>query len=327
MIKPHMVIGVDLGGTHLRAALVNEDGRLLARERTASGSALAPEEALRRLTAQCRTLITAARADGARVAAIGLGAAGSIDRRAGRIVHSPNLPRLNGFLLAPALERELGLPVFLENDANVYGLGETWQGAGVGIRNWVGLTLGTGVGGCLIFEHQLWRGDDLGFAGEIGHLPVLPGGSVCACGAVGCLETLASGSALARGVTAARDRGQILGPALEQAADQGRITPLAVFQAARAGDPLACELFATLGWALGVALAGLFSVLGIRTAIIGGGVSGAWELFEPSLRRALRDQARMFDPQLARVKRAALGDDAALLGAARLALDALANRR
>jgi glucokinase len=285
------VIGVDLGGTHMRAALASTDGRLHARDRTASGRDIEPAEMTRKLVDQCRSLMESAHGHGGGVAAVGMGVPGSIDRNAGLIMHSPNLPKLNNYALAETISKALQVPVHMENDANVFGLGEGWEGSGKGIRNWVGLTLGTGVGGCLLFDHKLWHGDDLGYAGEIGHMPVQPEGPVCACGKMGCLETLASGSALVRGVKEAWKSGRPMTPALQQAVKEEVLSPLEVFRAAQAGDELAVGLFTIMGRALGLALAGLFSALGIRTAIIGGGVS------------------------------------AALLGAARVALDALANRR
>lgn len=305
----------------MRAALVKAQGELVRQVRTTSGFDLGPREATRRLVAQCRNLIGLAQSLDARVTAVGLGVAGRIDRGTGRVVYSPNLPRLNDFPLAPTVEHALNLPVYLENDANVFGLGEGWKGAGRGIAHWIGLTLGTGVGGCVILNHQLWHGDDLGFAGEIGHMNVVPDGPKCACGGSGCLEALASGSALVQGVLRSRQAGRPLGQRLRQAVREDRLRALDVFLAAQEGDGLAAELFARMGWALGVALAGLFSVLGIRSAVIGGGVSAAWEAFQGSLWRSLRDHARMFPAELAVLKQAALGDDAALIGAARVALE------
>lgn len=322
-----MVLGVDIGGTHMRTALVEASGGLVHQDRTGSGFDLGPREAIRRLVSQCRGLIELARSREVRVTAVGLGIAGRIDRGCGRVLYSPNLPRLNDFPLAQAVRAELGLPVYLENDANVFGLGEGWLGAGKGIANWIGLTLGTGVGGCVILNDQLWRGDDLGFAGEIGHMNIVPDGPKCACGGSGCLEALASGSALIRGVQEARRKGRSLGPRLRQAVSEDRVSALEVFLAAREGDKLAGELFSRMGWALGLALAGLFSALGIRTAIIGGGVSAAWEAFREALEHSLGEHAGMFPPELAVVKRAELGDEAALIGAARMALESAANRR
>jgi glucokinase len=318
-VKGSQFIGVDMGGTHLRAALVDEDGEIRRRTKTATRSDAEPEAVLKRLTAACRELMKHAEEGCRRVRAIGLGVAGKIDRAAGRVIFSPNLPSLDGYPLAQNLEQALGLPVVMENDANAFGVGESWKGSGRGIENWVGLTLGTGVGGVLILGGRLWTGDNLGFEAEIGHMNIDPGGPPCACGLRGCLEAHASGSALCNGVREAIEAGRLTSGALHDLALSDRLTPKAVFERALAGDASALLLFQRMGWALGLALASLFTVLGIRHAVIGGGVSEAWEQFIGPLEQTLRLYSSMLDVETAVILRARLGDDAALLGAAHLA--------
>lgn len=313
------LIGVDIGGTHLRAALVDDEGRIRGRSKTATGSKEGPEAVSKRLTSTCRHLMDEARSHSRRVGAIGLAVAGKIDRPGGRVVFSPNLPSLNGHPLAGKLEQDVDLPVVMDNDANAFGVGEAWKGAAQGVNNWVGLTLGTGVGGALILGGRLWTGDNLGFEAEIGHMIVDPAGPACACGLRGCLETYASGSALLRGVRDAIESGRIAGGALSDLDRSGRLTAEAVHQAARAGNVLSLALFRRMGWALGLSLASIFTLLGIRHAVIGGGVSGAWDQFIDSLHQSLRQHSSMLDVESAVVLRARLGDDAAPLGAARLA--------
>jgi len=210
--------------------------------------------------------------------------------------------------------------VWVENDANVFGIGESWVGAGRGIPNWVGLTLGTGVGGCLFLEGRLWNGDELGFAAEIGHLIVHPEGPPCACGLRGCLETHASASALMEFVRNAAIRGELTSGPLYELWKDGKLKAGGIYQCSRAGEPLAQKAFARMGWALGLALANLFTVLGIRTAIIGGGVSAGWDQFIGPLHSSLAEHSSMLVVADARIQPSALGDDAALLGAGRLAL-------
>jgi glucokinase len=315
-----MVIGVDLGGTHMRTALVDHTGNILRRQKAASGISFGVQQTTRRLIAECQAMMGAAGKFAGSVVGIGLGVAGKVDRQRGWVVFSPNLPAMRNYPFGPELEKNLGLPVLLENDANVFGIGESWVGAGRSIRNWVGLTLGTGVGGCLILDGKLWNGDDLGFVAEIGHMILHPRGPRCTCGLEGCLEAHASGKALLEFVNNAALRGELTGGPLFELWNDGKLNAQGVYRCSVAGDPIAKQAFARMGWALGLALANLFGVLGICNAIIGGGVSAGWDQFIEPLGRSLAEHSIMLVVEDAVVQRSALGDDAALLGAARLAL-------
>jgi glucokinase len=314
-----MFVGVDLGGTHLRTALVDAAGSLRHLRKVPTDIASGAKTTALRLISECQTQVRMAREAGERVLAVGLGVAGKVDRNQGKVIFSPNLLALNGYPLARELQHALEIPVILENDANLFGVGENWVGAGRGLSNWVGVTLGTGVGGCLIFDGRLWTGDDLGFAGEIGHMVITPDGPPCVCGLRGCLEAHASGRALMEGIAAAVASGSLISGRLHDLWQSGWLTPAAVYESALAGDPLARGLFRQLGWALGLALAGVFSVLGIGHAVVGGGVSAAWDQFIEPLQASLAAHSSMLDRKDAVVLRGQLGDHAALLGAARLA--------
>jgi glucokinase len=317
-MKP-VVLGIDVGGTHMRLALVDQHGTVRHQIRLKTLITQGAEATCLRLIGACSDLMTLAGQHGYRVEAAGLAVAGKIDPTRGAVVFSPNLPEMNGYPLGEQLQYQLKVPVVLENDANAFGLGENWAGAGRSIRNWAGLTLGTGVGGCLIFEGQLWQGDGLGFAAEIGHMVVDPQGPRCGCGVHGCLEAHASQSALLHGVEQAiAARVLNAGPMLDHW-NAGTLDAAAVHASAQAGDPLARQLFQRMGWALGLALANLFTTLGIRHAVIGGGVSASWEAFIDPLHASLNEHCRWIPPEQFSVQRNQLGDDAALLGAGRLA--------
>jgi glucokinase len=227
---------------------------------------------------------------------------------------------MKDYPLVSELSKEISVPIYIENDANAFGVGESWLGAGQGIANWLGITLGTGVGGCLVLGGRLWHGDDLGFSGEVGHMVIREDGLPCACGLRGCLEAHASGSALVAGVNSAIAAGTLRKGLLFDAWCAENFTPETVYQCAIQGDPQAMGLFDRMGRALGLAIANLFSALGIRTAIVGGGVSAGWDQFIGPLRESLAKHSCMLAPEEMRIHRGVLGDDAAILGAARLAL-------
>ena len=166
---------------------------------------------------------------------------------------------------------------------------------------------------------RIWQGDHLGFVGEIGHMNVHPEGPRCACGLKGCLEAHASGTALRAGVEAAVTRGTLTEGKLFDLWKAGELTPEEIHACARDGEDVARSLFRRMGWALGLALASLFTVLGIRHAIIGGGVGAGWDQFIVPLRESIAEHSSMLDPSQADIRQSTLGDDAALLGSAFLA--------
>ena len=312
-------IGIDLGGTNLRAALVSRTGKILEL-RVLPVGALDAESILKEISARCLDLMDSGAARGLQTVAAGLGVAGKIDPQRGLVVFSPNLPMLDGYPLGRRLEKSLNIPVNMENDANVFGLGESFAGVAKGLRNWVGIVLGTGTGGCVFFNGKLWEGDRLGFSGEIGHMIVEPGGPGCPCGSKGCLEAFASARALVSGAGRRLcDPGEKPGPlgALQR---EGKLNAQTIYACAKNGDPAALELFDKMGWALGIALANLFSALGINHAVIGGGVGAAWDLFIEPLKKTLARNCSMLGPEGGVVLRGRLGDDAAPIGAARLGM-------
>jgi glucokinase len=315
-------IGVDVGGTHLRSALVDVSGKILEWRKAEIRIDLGANAAFQKLLLQCEDLAKSAANGGLQTEAVGLAVAGKIDKAGGRVIFSPNLRALDGYPLGCELREKMGLPVYMENDANAFGLGENWAGAARGIENWIGITLGTGVGGCLFLNGVLWEGDGLGFSGEVGHMVVEPGGPACLCGSNGCLEAFASSRALVEGAAKIVSDGLTQG-ALHDLWKEGRLSSESLFECARGGDRTAGELFRMMGWALGIALSNLFTVLGIRHAVVGGGVSNAWEQFIGPLRTSLSRNISMLDPNRTVILRGSLGDAAALIGAARLAYEAV----
>ncbi len=325
-MKRQFYIGADIGGTHMRTALVDQRGSIIKYQKALTDISRGAEQTSRRLTEQCRTLMAKSEELSGTVRSIGLGVAGKIDPQQGRVIFSPNLPEMRNYPIAIELQEQTQVPVFMENDANTFGLGEQWLGAGREIGNWIGVTLGTGVGGCLVLGGKLWNGDHLGFSGEIGHMIIDSKGPVCACGMNGCLEAHASGRALVKGAYENLAASLLENSRFPQPSHIDNLEPEDVYKEALRGNPAALKLFERMGWALGLAIGNLFTFLGIRCAIIGGGVSESWDLFIEPLRRSLADHCCMLEESSMIVKKSQLGDKAALFGAAWLARNEMIQR-
>jgi glucokinase len=319
------VISIDLGGTNVRLALVSPQGKILSRWERAT--ATMPDQAalVAALASDLTRAGTAARESGWEIKAGGIGVPGRVLPREGRVVFSPNVAALNDCRLVEHLSLGLNWPLFLENDANLFALGEHWLGAGVGHENMLGITLGTGVGGGLILNGRLWSGAE-GTSGEIGHMTVDPEGRKCHCGNRGCLETMASAFWTVAWVKEqlAQQASSWLGELY--AADPEAIRGETLVVAALQGDPLARRAFDRVGRSLGQAIAAVVHLLGLTRVVIGGRFARAWEVFQAPLQAELHRRLTLFPPEAVSVCPAQLGDDAGLVGAARLAWQALGAR-
>lgn len=327
-MRAKAVIAGDIGGTHVRLALVDREGKIygLIKREVKEASKTDSLAFLKAVHKWCVELIEQGQQMNFSVLGVGLGVAGKLDYREGAITFSPNLPHLNGFPIGARLSENLALPVVIENDANVFGLGESWHGAAKNWNNWLGVTLGTGVGGCLFLDGELWRGDEeAGFAGEIGHTTIVPGGLQCACGKRGCLEAYSSEGGLIRQVLSDVQNGWKSAPMRPLFAEYYKknislMNAKILSQLAEKGDTYARFLFERFGEVLGIAISNIFTSLGIFRAVIGGGVSNAWDLFAPSIFKALKEHSSMVDFNKIKISKSPLGDKAALLGAARCIL-------
>ena len=310
------VFAADLGGTHLRVASVDRNGKISCRQMQPTPQAEKPTEIVHALIHAVRECEGEIAELGGAISAVSIAVPGTVNVAEGVVVKAPNVPSLDGFRLGAALESELEWPVILENDANAAAIGEMWQGAGQGHGTIICVTLGTGVGGGIILDGKLWRGAN-GSAAEIGHIGVDPfGGVPCTCGSRGCLEVYASATAIARMTREARPR--YPNSVLHNTED---LTSEKVYQAGKEGDELAIEVFRQMGVYLGIGLASLINVLDPEIVVIGGGLSNGWELFEKDMHQQILERAFPIPARCVKIVRAECGDDAGLLGAARLAFE------
>jgi glucokinase len=315
--RSSVVFAADLGGTNLRAATVDEGGNIGVRvKQPTPQSATRAEEIVKVLVSAARECELKIDQEGGSVRAASVVVPGTVDTCGETIVQAPNVPCLDGFRLGEALKKELGWPILLENDANAAAVGELWLGAARGCRTIVCVTLGTGVGGGIILDGKLWRGAD-GSAGELGHTTVEPfGGVKCKCGNTGCLEVFASATAIVR---LAREA---LPDYADTVLDPGQLSAKRIYEAGMNGDELSLAIFKKMGTYLGAGLSNLVNLLNPEIIVVGGGVANGWQLFEGYAREEVARRAFPVAVRRLKIVRGQCGDDAGLLGAARLAFSA-----
>jgi glucokinase len=300
-------IGIDLGGTNLRAAAIGKDGKMLSKISGSTPITDGPDPVVDDMVRAVEKL----REEFGReqLTGIGAGVPGNIDMAKGVIVGWGNMPIFNGYAMRDELSKRLGARVILENDANAASLGEQWMGAGRGVDDLVLLTLGTGIGGGIIVGGRILHGH-VGMAGELGHITISPNGNPCGCGNRGCVEKHASATAISA-------MARLLGLGHDVTAEQ-------VYNLARnvnePGSDRAREIFRVMGEALGIALAALINIFNFPLYLLGGGVVAAWEFFAPAMLAEVERRSYTYRSTLktapTRIEAAQLGSDAGLFGAA-----------
>lgn len=327
-------LGIDLGGTAVKVAVVREDGTILRSTHAPTHAERGPEAVLgvmetlaRRVIAEAAGASNQSPAEGVKgfaglagLAGVGVGSPGPLSARHGVIHRMANLPGWVGFPLAARLRERLGLPVTLANDANLAALAEHWFGAGRGVDDLVMFTLGTGVGGGVIAEGRLITGH-FENAGELGHMIVVPDGRPCGCGQRGCLEAYASASAVAKQAEEAIEAGAA--SALTQVRDlTGRVTSEDVAKAVEQGDTLADRVWGGACRALATACINLAHTLNPELILLGGGLAKAGELLLGRVRASMRELYWKLLDDLPRLEPAGLGYEAGVIGAAGIVLRA-----
>jgi glucokinase len=336
---PSFAIGVDLGGTNLRIAAVDEQGTLLEKVTLGTQVSRGRDYVITEMCDAIRSVSTKYSKAGAMIG-VGIGIPGIIDKRTGMLRESPNLPGWHEYPVRDEIERRLSANVVLENDANAAAFGEAWLGAARGRESMCMITLGTGVGGGIVLGGSIWRGMT-GMAGEVGHVTIDPSGPKCKCGNIGCAEMFASATAIMRMAREAIANGNA--PELAKMAKSGDVEFNAkfIYNLALQGDEPSRAIFNRVGWALGILIADLVNILNLEMYVIGGGVSAAWSMFSPAMFAEIRKRSMVYaatapaehvnPPAGASVEvntapmgqptiitRAVLGSDAGLYGAARL---------
>ncbi len=302
VISRKFAIGIDLGGTNLRVALVSEDGEIVRKIRrpTSENVVDAISESIKEMPFD-------------HIEGIGLGTSGLIGRRAGRSDVSPNLAASEGTHIVRELAGRFRVPVYAENDANAAALGEKVGGAGRGFENFVLLTLGTGIGGGIIHQGRL-----LEVSAEIGHMSINSDGEKCHCGNIGCLENYASARAMISKAVGMLEKGT---ESLLKECCKGsiyKLTPEDIYRAALDGDTLSREILRDAGKYLGVGLANIINIMSPEAIILAGGLIGAWNIY---VQEAIKEASRRAFKELAdsvKILPSSLGDNAGVVGAASL---------
>jgi len=310
-------LGIDIGGTNVKIAVVSPRGMVRARGVLDTNPSDGPRRTFRRIHDVAGSLL-GARDD---VRGVGVGCAGLIDCDRGWLYSSPNLPVWENTSLRGIARRAFGVYTAVDNDANCAAYGEFRCGSSRGVRDLVFITLGTGVGGGVVCDGRLLRGAG-NYAGELGHMGIKENGPRCHCGSRGCLEAYVGTSGLLR--TARRWMRVKKSPMLAKWLAEGqRLTPRLIFEAARRKDPAARAAVSEAGEHLGVGIASLVNIFNPEAVVIGGGIAASLDLLQPRIEETIRQRAFPEAVRMVRILGSKLGNDATAVGAAMLAKDAL----
>ncbi len=315
-------LGIDLGGTNIKAGVVDEDQRVRSSLSVPTPGKEGPATTVKAMAEAGRRAVAEAKLAMSDIRGAGVGAPGQLDFQRGVVLNMTNLPGWQNIPITETMTRELGCPVALENDANAAAFGEFWAGAGKdpATRHLVMLTLGTGIGMGIIIDGRVLHGAT-GLAGEGGHMIVQPGGRPCNCGQKGCIEAYASAMHTGRRAeeAARADAGSSLRTVLDR---EGRLTSKDLFAAAEKGDALALRLVDETAYYLGITCVTLCRLLDPQMIVFAGGMILAGDMLFDRIRRIYREQSWGLGPGPVRIVPAELGNDAGFIGAAAVAWDA-----
>ena len=309
------VLAIDLGGTQIRAAIISNAGQVMAKEHQFTLPDEGPQSVIERILLTTDRLLSLGNIDLSQLDSISIAAAGAIDLDKGLVTSSPNLPGWHDVSLRDIVGEKYRVNTFLLNDASAAALGEQRFGAGKGVNNLIYLTVSTGIGGGIIINGELYSGAS-GAAGEIGHMAINVNGPRCNCGSIGCLEMLASGTAVAREAIRRISHGEKSSITEIVEGQIENITAEKVGVAARGGDYLASEVILEAATYLGIGMVNLVNIFNPEMIVVGGGMSKMGDLLLEPARQVVRERAFSLSAQAVRIVPARLGDDAGALGAA-----------
>lgn len=310
-------IGVDLGGTYTKLALVDGRGRLFYKASLRTADYSAKDELIDAIVYEIERILKKARLSFKGLLGIGIGVPGLVDFERGFIYYLTNVRGWDNVSLKKILEVRLKTEVLIDNDVNLMALGEYKFGAGRGAKNLVCLTLGTGVGGGIIIDGKIYRGSS-SVAGEIGHMPLKEEGLACNCGSFGCFERYVGNKYI---VAEIKDKIKEGKPTLIKRLVKGKlssITPETISYAAKRGDRLAIAFWREIGKRIGIMLSGIINLLNPERIIIGGGIANAGKMLFEAIRDAVDERALPISKRTVKIVKAKLGADAGIVGAAAL---------
>lgn len=310
-------IGIDVGGTNVKIALVDEKGKIIYSNSVPTYANMGYEYTVNNIKQAIRDLMKETKSDSKTIQGIGFDFPGQVDYKKGIVKLAPNIPGWVNVPIAKMIEDEFQIPTRIDNDVRCAALGELNFGAGKGCENFVCITVGTGVGSGLVVNGKLVRGA-ANAAGEIGHIKLqMNDGPICGCGDTGCLEAFASGPSI---VAMAQDylKSGKSTKFRELAGAEGDITPYLVAKAAEAGDPVAKRIFEIIGTYLGMGLTSVINLLNPEKVIIGGGVAEAGDLLLAPIRKTVQERAMVVARESVEIVPAQLGNTAGVIGASML---------
>ncbi len=281
-----MYIGIDIGGTNIKGVLTDENGKILS-----SGGIQTPETSKnidKGIISLIGTLASDAKIDKNSIKAIGIGAAGSIDRRRGITINSPNILCWKNYPLAANIEKISGIKTFLENDATVACAGFWWENDGKHFKNFVMVTLGTGIGGGAVIDGKLFTGQN-GSSLEIGHMTIDVNGKECSCGNKGCLERYASATALVEYTNS--NLKKYKNSSLHKRAKEEVLTAKIIYEEAIKNDELSLKSFEYISLHLGAGIANIINIFNPEAVILGGGLSNSHKLIIPAVKKIISERA------------------------------------
>ena len=323
--KKQWFLGIDLGGSKILTAVVSPQGKIRSHDYRVTQAEKGAEVVIRELLDSVGSAVKQAGMDIKEINAIGIGMAGFSNPETGVVFSSPNLPGWHNVPLRDLIQRETGRKAFLINDANAAALGELYFGAARKTRNFIYITLSTGIGGGIVINGELYTGN-IGTAGEIGHMTIEAHGPRCGCGNTGCWEALASGSALARQAVQHIKQGAQTSILNYAQGDSEKVTAQFIQMAAEHGDSLAQELITEASYYTGVGLANLINIFNPELIVIGGGLTNIGDTFLKPAYKVARDRAYKGAYQAVRFTLAKLGPNSGVIGAAIFAFNEMKNR-